>query len=523
MSASSDNAKDDPQSEIVAFLSAPGTLEPGAGEAERVETHISHVFLSPNRAVKLKRAVTFPYLDFSTAELRRRACEAEVEINRRTAPDIYKGIIAVTRRADGSLTLGGDGEVVDWVVDMVRFDEDTLFDRLATRGELRRRAMEDLADAIAAFHGKAEPRPLAGGGDGIAMIIDNNAKCFARPDGVIFDEAAVEIVNTGSRQAVRKIGEILEDRRERGRVRHCHGDLHLRNIFSSDHRPTLFDAIEFNVAFAEIDVLYDLAFLLMDLDHRGLRRLASITMNRYLDATGEAAGEPCALATLPLFLSMRAAIRAHVGAAQADALSDEAQRRRRADEAVAYLELAADYLAPPTPRLVAVGGLSGSGKSRLARELAPFIGAAPGARVVRTDATRKRLVGVALTERLPEEGYSADMTARTYAAFYDEIRNALGAGHAVIADAVFAKPEQRRAIADVAAECGVAFDGLWLEASPEVQERRVAGRRRNVSDATVEIVRQQRDYDLGRIDWARIDSSGEREATEAKGKAALGL
>ncbi|MCH8237271.1 MAG: AAA family ATPase, partial [Proteobacteria bacterium] len=456
------------QDEIIRLLSDPATFGPeggpGAGTVDRVETHVSLVFLGPGRVYKLKRAVTFPYLDFSTPGKRRLACEAEVRINRRTAPSIYLGVVAITREADGTLALDGDGEAVDWVVEMKRFDEDTLFDRLARKGGLDRAMMEDLADAIAEFHQNAEPRADGGGRGGIAMIIDSNAECFAGAGEGILEKAKAETLTGLSQKEVEAVAPVLDRRRDSGRVRHCHGDLHLRNICIVEGRPTLFDAIEFNDAFATIDVLYDLAFLLMDLEHRGLGRLANIVFNRYLDVTGDGAGEAGGMPVMALFLSMRAAIRSHVDAAQAEALSDRGKARVRAEEASDYLNMALNYLAPEPPRLIAVGGLSGSGKSRMARELAPFLGVAPGARVVRSDSTRKRLAGVPLTERLGEEGYSAEMTERTFEAVYEEALAGLRAGQSVIADAVFADPESRRAIERVAKEARAPFAGLWLEA-----------------------------------------------------------
>lgn len=510
------------QEDVIRLLSDPAVFGPGAATVDKVETHVSLVFLGAERVYKLKRAVTFPYLDFSTPEKRRQACEAEVRINRRTAPSIYLGVAAITREEDGTLALGGDGEAVDWVVEMKRFDEDTLFDRLARKGGLGRAMMEDLADAIAEFHQKAQSRTDGGGRDGIAMIINSNAECFAGVEEGVLNKADAENLTELSKKSLKALAPVLDRRRDSGRVRHCHGDLHLRNICIVDGRPTLFDAIEFSDAFATIDVLYDLAFLLMDLDHRGLRRLANIVFNRYLDVTGDGGGEAGGIPVMALFLSMRAAIRSHVDAAQAGTLSDPEKARSRAGESSEYLNMALTYLTPEPPRLIAIGGLSGSGKSRMARELAPFLGVAPGARVVRSDSTRKRLAGVALTERLGEEGYSPEMTERTFEALYEEAGAALRAGQSVIADAVFARPEDRGAIERVATEAGVPFAGLWLEAPREVMARRVTRRQRNVSDADTGILELQLAYDLGRIEWNRVDSSGPREETLKAGLDLIG-
>lgn len=509
----------DAQKAIIDFLASQDAFGPNAGRAERVETHISVVFLVGDKAYKLKRAVRYPYLDFSTLEKRKAACDAEVRVNRRTAPTLYKGVVAVTRGADNRLAVGGTGEPVEWLVEMARFEEETRFDRLAAKDALGRHTIEDLADAIAAFHAAAEIRD-ADTVAGLGVTIDGDRASMESLAGGIFDAADIVRLAELSMRALTDLTPLLHVRRRSGRVRRCHGDLHLRNICMVDGRPTLFDAIEFNDTFADIDVLYDLAFLVMDLDRRGQRRFANVVLNRYLDMTGDDDG----LACLPLFLSLRAAIRAHVQATAATKAEDGGRSEALRAEAREYLAAAFEYLAPGAPpMLIAVGGLSGSGKSRLARALAPFAGAAPGARVQRTDVIRKRLMGKGPLERLGPEGYTREMSDRTYGALYELVRASLAAGRTTIADAVFADPIERRRIAAVAAEAGVAFRGLWLEAPTAVMERRVSERKRNASDATAEIVRRQTDYDLGTIEWTRVDSSGSKAATLAHALAALGV
>ncbi len=516
------------QDEVIDFLSDPATFGGKHGSVdrpvERIETHVSLVFLCAGRVLKLKRAVVFPYLDFSTPDRRRLACEAEVRINRRTAPTIYNGVVAVTREEDGGLALGGEGEPVDWLVDMVRFDEDTLFDRLAQKGGLDRALMDDLADSIAGFHENAEVSKDegAGGQAGIGMILNSNDECFADARGVL-DRAETETLTRLSLETLDEIGPLLDRRRDLGRVRHCHGDLHLRNICMVDGAPTLFDAIEFNPAFSTIDVLYDLAFLLMDLDHRGLSRLANIVFNRYLDITGDGTEVLGGLRVMALFLSMRAAIRCHVDAAQVEAVGDPEQAERRAGEAGEYLKMALHALAPGTPRLIGVGGLSGSGKSRMARELAPHLGGMPGARVVRSDSIRKRLAGAKLLDRLGPDGYTPEMTDRTFEALFDEAQEGLRAGRVVIADAVFANPRHRQALVDIAGREDVKFTGLWLEAPPDVMAERIAKRKRNISDADAAVLEIQLGYDLGEMTWPCIDSSGPREDTLKAGLDILGI
>ena len=506
----------DAQRAIFELLSRPETYGPGVAKVDRIDTHISAIFLAGDRVFKLKRAVTLPFLDFSTLGQRRAACQAEVALNRRTAPNLYRGLATISRLNDGRLVLGDGGEVVEWLVVMNRFDQDTLFDRLAAAGRLTRDHMLDLAEAIAAFHSQAEPCPQHGGRAGLAWTIANNLESQRPYAPDVFDAGQLDELAARSGAELDAVADLLEQRRHDGFVRLCHGDLHLRNICLFEGSPTPFDAIEFSDTIARIDVLYDLAFLLMDLDFRGLRRWASVVLNHYQQVTGDLG----ALRALPLFLSCRAGIRAHVAATIARQQPGEAGEPWRAD-ARRYLAAALGYLAPMPPRLVAVGGLSGSGKSRMGRELAPFLGNCPGAVVIRSDVLRKRLMGIDMGERLDQDGYTTQMTEKTYQALYDEVAQALAAGHCVIADAVFARAEQRSAIAAIASRLAVPFDGLWLEAKPDVMMERIRNRRRNASDATTGVLRQQLDYDLGEMTWRRFDTSGSKSGSLSAVRQAL--
>jgi len=215
-----------PQREVIDFLETPEAHgAPATATVTRIETHISVIFLVGDDAYKLKRAVRFDYLDFSTLEARRRACEAEIAINRRTAPMLYLGVVAVTRAADGALALGGDGPAVEWLVHMRRFDQDGLFDRLARRGALDPAIMTALAETIAAFHRAAEIRRDKGGRAGMAWVIAGNAADFAAHPNDPFDPEAVERLVAGADAALDRLGALLDARRAAGRVRHCHGDL----------------------------------------------------------------------------------------------------------------------------------------------------------------------------------------------------------------------------------------------------------------------------------------------------------
>lgn len=485
----------------------------------RIDTHISAVFLAGDKAYKLKKAVRLPFLDFSTLESRKRYCEAELTVNRRTAPDLYLCVAPVLMNERGALALAGEGRPVDWLVVMKRFDQDERLDRLLAQGLLDRHAAMDLAEAVAAFHKSAPPTPSFGGVDGLARVIATNDATFAKTD---LDRADTLRLTRDSQERLRLAQPTLTARREKGFVRRVHGDLHLGNVFRHEGKPVLFDAIEFNDDFACVDTLFDFSFLLMDFEHAGFKSLASVLFNHYLPFADEwAGGETGGLAALPLFLSLRAAIRAHVLATRARQEGGQSGGARDLGDARFYLEQALHYLDPPPPRLCAVGGLSGSGKSRLARELAPYLGASPGALVLRSDVIRKRLCHKEMFEPLPPDAYGVEMTIRTFDKMFDEAEAALKAGHSVICDAVFARHEQRAQLRDVAARSGVAFTAAWAEAAPEILKQRIVSRQRNASDATPQVLDMQLGYDLGAMDWPKIDTSGAKEESFGQARKTL--
>jgi predicted kinase len=283
--------------------------------------------------------------------------------------------------------------------------------------------------------------------------------------------------------------------------------------------PVPFDALEFNEEFATIDVLYDLAFLLMDLDNRGDRHAANIVLNAYC-SIAPVGGELEGLACLPLFLACRAGVRAIVGLERMEQLRGSARQAEK-ERVRNFSQLATNYLAPPPPVLIAVGGLSGTGKSTIVAGFAHRVGAAPGALHMRSDVERKRLFGVAEIERLDPEHYQPDVTDQVYTVLLDKARLALAAGHGAVIDAVFAKPEERAAVEALALELGIQFEGLWLEAPSETMMQRVGARRGDASDADRAVVARQLSYNTGEIHWHRVNTGGALAASLSIAEAAL--
>jgi uncharacterized protein len=517
MAERQDGAPSDPQDALLGLLSDGRSYGLPDAKVERITTHAAHVFLVGERAYKMKRPVRYSFLDFTTPNRRKRALAAELELNRRTAPMLYRRLVPVTCADGDRLALAGSGEPVEWLLEMARFDQEMLLDRIAARGALTPAIVDDLAAAIAAFHEQAAVHPQYGGYAGMQEVIEGNAEDFAALPGSIFAAEQSARVTARCREELARRRDLHEERRRSGRVRHCHGDLHLGNIVLLEGRPVLFDCLEFDEALASTDTLYDLAFLLMDLQHQNLGPLAQRLLNGYLDATWDDGG----IALLPLFLACRAAIRAKVlglGAAKA------ADRSASPDVAEArdYLERARAYLDPPPARLVALGGVSGTGKSTLARQLAPTLGPAPGAVILRSDVVRKRLHGVAPGDRLPREAYRKEASRAVYDALAARAAVLVRAGHAAIVDAVFLDPDERAQIERVAREAGVPFQGLWLSAPEDVLVQRLAARRGDASDATPDVLRQQLAIDPGALTWPLLDVSGSPQQVAAQARARLG-
>ncbi len=476
-------------------------------DVQRIDTHAASVFLEGDRALKIKRAVRFPFLDYSTLDKRKAACEEEIKVNRPFAPQIYRRVVPITQDAAGQLTIDGPGKPVEYAVEMTRFDERRTIDHLARKGALDGHLVEAMADAIADAHRIAQVIPADPWLQSIPKLIDDNSNALHAAGSFPADD--VEELGTASHAALSRLRPLLEQRGRAGFVRRCHGDLHLANIVVIDEKPVLFDAIEFDARIASIDVLYDLAFVLMDLLRYGQRDAANAILNRYLSVTP---GENLdALATLPLLMSIRAAIRAHVLLARAH--RTDADSAGVSDDARAYFDLARQLIHPRPPTLVAVGGLSGTGKSVLAQAIASGVPPAPGAVVLRSDVLRKQLFGVGPEDKLPESAYGPEVGHRVYDVLSQQVSRVLSQGHSAIADAVFARESERAAILDVANRSHTRFIGLFLVADLKTRQTRISRRTRDASDATTEIARLQEHYDVGAIDWALIDASGTPEQT----------
>jgi aminoglycoside phosphotransferase family enzyme/predicted kinase len=506
---------DGSQDAVFAFLGDPATHDDVT--PVRFDTHASVVFLAGDRALKIKRAVRFPFLDYSTLAKRKAACEAELAVNRRFAPQIYRRTVAITREVGGGLALDGKGEPVEWAVEMLRFDESQTLDHLADRGALDPGLPEKLAVAVAAMHRDAEPVAPAPWIEAISQYVEQNTQAFRECEDV-FPVKDVAELDARSRAAFERLRSLLVTRGEKGLIRRGHGDLHLGNVVVLEGEPVAFDAIEFDPVVASGDVLYDLAFLLMDLVERDLTGAANTVLNGYFAASRR--DDDCdGIAALPFFMSLRAAIRAKVTAARIEA--DAKDSKNLAQEARRYFDLALELLAPGTPRVIGVGGLSGAGKSVLARDLAAFVPPLPGALVLRSDVERKAMFDVGETEPLPKQAYEPEVSQRLYARLMEKAARVARAGHSVVVDAVFARSDERQDVEAAARAADVPFLGFFLTADLDIRLQRVGARRNDASDAGPDVARSQEDYALGVMTWNVVDASGSPAQTLDKVRSLL--
>ena len=484
--------------QIIAFLSDPASH--GGAAVRRIDTSCAHVFLAGDRAYKIKRPVDLGYLNFATLAGREAACAAELRLNRRTAPELYLGLSHVTRAADGTLALDGDGTALEPVVVMCRFADDALATVALADGRIDAAMIADLGRRLAHFHRECPVPPLSP--RPASRLLES---CIApiRALGDLMPAARLDALIARLVPAFEDADRRVAVRAAAGWWRRFHGDLHLGNIALIDGRLVPFDALEFDDALATGDPLYDLAFLVMDLGRQGRPDLALALFEAYGD---HGPGGP---RLMPAFVALRAAIRAFV----AHAAWHGAARGTPSPlaEIDAFLAIAEAALAPAPARLIAVGGLSGTGKTTLARALAPRIGLVPGALHLRTDVIRKRLHGIAETDRLPPEAYTQDASNRVYAEMAAAARAGLQEGRSVIVDAVFAKPAERAEIAGL----WPAFTGIWLDLPLDTRQARIGGRHMDASDATAEVAARQERYDLGPIDWRRLPAGGPIEALTA--------
>jgi aminoglycoside phosphotransferase family enzyme/predicted kinase len=481
MAAGPQHAADD-QRRLVAALRDPATFGAGVRSVGVIETHISVVLLTGQLAYKIKKPVALPFLDFSTLEARRRYCDLELTLNRRLAPEIYLDVIAITGTPERP-AIGGDGPVIEYAVKMREFPQESLACNVLARGGLTVSHVDDLAELVAAFHGRVgiarADGPYGAPAEILRAALDNLSQILPLP-GDPAERESLDALRVWTIDEFARHASAFEGRRRDGFVRECHGDLHLGNIAIVDGRPAIFDCIEFNDHLRWIDVMSEIAFAVMDLADRKRPDLAWHFLNRWLEITGDYEGA----ALLRFYAVYRAMVRAKVtrlraaqfpaGAAQASTLADYRS----------YVHLAREFARRPRPALVITHGLSGCGKSAVTQLLLESVGAIR----VRTDVERKRLRGLGAAERSGSSIASALYTEEATRATYDRaLALAQGIahdGHLAIVDGTFLRRWQRDCARQAAADAGAPFAIVDFVASEATLRKRIVRRDRDGIDAS---------------------------------------
>lgn len=483
----------DPQNLIDVFLN-PSIWPDRPERVEVLETHISWVFLTREFAWKIKKSVSFDFLDFSTLELRKHFCEEELKLNRRTAPNLYLDVVPISGTV-AEPTVGGTDAPFEYVLKMRRFDNAGLLSRIATEKRLTPTLIDHLAETIAEFH-TTIPRagshsPYGKPAEICHDALDNFSTIEQLANGDAFHEAAVRHLKKWTIEEGIRLESALGLRKSGGFIRECHGDLHLRNIVEIDGRPCLFDCIEFNAEFRWIDVISEVAFLVMDLEEHGEEQLARRLLNRYLERTGDYAG----LTVLRYYLVYRAMVRAKIDMIRLrDRAQSAAQRRVLLNEFGNYLTIADHDAEQTTPALFIMHGLSGSGKTTMSQwiiERHPIIR-------IRSDIERKRLYGVGESDRVTgamnERLYSPHASRRTYTHLLSLATTIINAGFPVVVDATFLRANERNQFRNLAQKLGVPFRIIDCQTSEEELEARIASREvenQDASDAGVSVLKKQ--------------------------------
>ncbi|MBY6033086.1 AAA family ATPase [Marinobacter daepoensis] len=478
---------------LIKALQNPELFDHSVADFRVLETHISQVLLTGEYAYKIKKPMDFGFLDFSTLERRKHFCEEEVRLNRRLAPDLYLEVVPVTGTPEHP-SLGGEGTPFEYAIRMRQFDQNELFDVRQERGDLPPELLTSLARQVAGFHETLPPvadgKPL-GTPEAVYAAMQEN---FDQIRPLLDDPSLLRQLDNledWTRTTFERHRDLIAHRRAQGLVRECHGDLHLANITVFQDRVTVFDCIEFNEPFRWIDVINDLAFLLMDLESRNEPALAALVLNTYLEYRGDFEG----LALLPLYKAYRAMVRAKIALFTLGnpSLNDgeKATLKQRYQD---YAQLAEDYGAIPNHYLLATTGLSASGKTCVSAAMAGELGLVR----LRSDVERKRLHGLApLADSKSGIGtdlYSAEATEKTYQHLATLAGELLASGLSVIVDAACLKERERALFSDVAEQQGVPFALLHCEAPEDLRRAWVRKRKGDASEATEALLDAQQTW-----------------------------
>ena len=452
-----------------------------------IQTHISYVVLTGTYAYKVKKPVNFGFLDFTTLEQRKYFCEEELRLNQRGAPHLYLEVLAITQGGN-RLSLNGTGEPVEYTLKMRQFPQEALFTHLLEKGRLTEKRMEDLGRVVARFHAQAQTNDVIrnfGSMVQIRAVIDQNYEQTNKYIGGPQTQEQFDQTRKYTDCFFQEQQALFDHRVAHNRIRECHGDLHLGNICLWQDQILLFDCIEFNQAFRFVDVMYDVAFVVMDLEAQHRQDLSNAFLNTYIEETGDWEG----LQILSLYLIRQAYVRAKVTSFLLDdpAISEEAKAEAQ-QKAAHYYQLAWQYTHKHQGQLILMSGLSGSGKSTVARYFARRLNAIH----IRSDAVRKHLGGISLHERGEAKLYTPAMNEETYSRLLHLGIKLATQGYPVILDAKYDQRVFRLTALEQAKVNHLPFHIFYCTAPLEVLRERLQRRRGDITDAGVDLLAQQR-------------------------------
>jgi uncharacterized protein len=451
-----------------------------------VQTHISYVFLTGDYAYKAKKPMDFGFLDYSTLEKRKHFCAEELRMNQRGAPGLYLELVPITQAGD-DFELGGMGEVVEYAVKMRQFPETSLLSSLFEQGKLTEELLVELAKTIANFHKTCPTSDRVRSFGEVAQVRQAFDENYQQTEGYIggpqtqqqFDETKAYTDRFFAERA-----DLFTSRTENGWIRECHGDPHLGNICQWDNQLMLFDCIEFNDSFRLVDVMYDVAYIVMDLAVRDRPDLGAIFLSAYVEQTGDWEG----LQVLPIYVNRQTYVRAKVTSFMLNdpGVPDE-EKKKGSEKAALYYRLAWEYATPKPGKIFLTCGLSGSGKSTTARELARQMGGI----YIRSDAVRKHLGGVPLDQRGGDDLYSPEMTQKTYDRLTELGLMLSKQGYTVILDAKYDRQAFRESVIEQANAAQIPVQIIHCEAPLEVLSDRLRQRTGDIADATADLLKTQ--------------------------------
>ncbi len=474
------------------------------------QSHIAILFMAGNYVFKLKRAVLMPDIDFSTPAKRRLACVQEMKRSTVYAPNLILGVRSVRKLPNGRICIGGKaGEEIDTLLVMKRIPESDILGNVLPSDSFGRFEVMDLAEQLAELHSKAKPFRTKWGVPVVQKIILETERVLSCFCPSLFEREKLDSLMQGMLKNVGENSRLLAMRSKSGHVKKCHGDLLLSNIAKEGGKYLFFSPVEYDEHAECIDTLYDLSYLLMDFEMRGMRKLSNILFNHYLAYMNDVEGYPL----LHLYQSMRAAERAAVCAKRSVMLQGQ-EKKDAVEKAQIYFKMACHFMTSYPPVLIACGGLSGSGKSRVAREIGGYLNPAPGAVILRDDIVKKQINGCPIDQHFDKAFDTPIVEKVVYDVLRQEAKIALSSGCAVIVDALFYDENERRMIEELAQDLGVTFVSLWMDAPFEVRLGRVESRKRNPSDVrTQEDLEKQLTLETGIVTWPKIITNKSREET----------